>query len=259
MPLQEKLDSREFIVTVEIQPSVDDEMFELLKEMNCLKGRVDCLNVSELRKPSDVVDSLTTGKALVDNNFDTIFQTTTRNKHRPNLESDLIKAHQIGVQNILVFNEDYTLTGASREEKMFFHVDSAKLFSVLNNLKDGVDIKGHELPSNINFNLGSGANAGKGKKTPTQQLREMEQLVEQGARFFQTSPVFDLDEFKDFVKLVEPFGVSILAGVMLIRTAGMAQFVQKKPRHRCSGLDRRENDTSAGQTQGERRDFRASG
>jgi methylenetetrahydrofolate reductase (NADH) len=227
MSLQDRLQKGFFAVTVEIQPAVDDEIFKLLKDLGCLKGRVDCLNISELRKPSPEIDSLVTGKALMDQRFDAIYQTSTRQKHRPNLAADLLKAHQLGIDNILVFSEDYTLTGESREEKMFFHVDSAKLFSVLEHLGDGTDLKGHSLSSPVSFNIGSGADASKGKKTPTQELREMEQMVEHGTRFFQTSPVFDLDSLREFMRIVEPFGVSVLAGVVLLRNGEMARFIQK--------------------------------
>jgi methylenetetrahydrofolate reductase (NADH) len=228
MSLQEKLDRRQFVVTIEIQPAMDEGIYQLLNDMNCIKGRVDCMNVPEFKKPSQDIDSMVTGKALVDEKYETIYQTTTRRKHRPNLETDLLKAHQIGIQNVLVFSEDYSIGGASEDEKMFFHVDSAKLFSVLGSLKDGRDVKGKDLTAPVNFCLGSGVNAGGKKIGLDERLREMEQMVEQGTRFFQTSPVFDLDEFRDFVRIVEPFGVSILAGVMLLRTGEMARFVQKQ-------------------------------
>ena len=53
MPLQEKLDKKQFVVTIEVQPAVDDGMFQLLKEINCIKGRVDCLNITEIKKHSE--------------------------------------------------------------------------------------------------------------------------------------------------------------------------------------------------------------
>jgi methylenetetrahydrofolate reductase (NADH) len=228
MPLQEKLDRQQFVVTIEVQPAVDDGMFQLLKDINCIKGRVDCLNIPEFKKPSEDADSLATSKALVENRFETIYQTTTRDKHRPNLEADLIKADQIGIQNVLVFNEDYTISGDSEAERMFFHVDSAKLFSVLSCLKDGTDIKGKELNKSVNFLVGAGVDPSRGNALPTQGLRQMETMVAGGTRFFQTSPVFDLDKFKDFVYLIEPFGISVLAGVMLLRTGEMARYLKKQ-------------------------------
>jgi len=227
MAFLEKLETKPFVVTIEIQPTVDEEMHHLLSNMNCIKGRVDCLSIPEFKKPPQAVDSLSMSQVFTENRFDTIYQTTTRDKHRPCLEADLIKAHQLGIENVLVFNEDYTLSGASRQEKMFFHVDAAKLFSVMQCLKDGVDIKGQEIGKPVSFCLGAGVDASQGKKTPDRELREMESLLKGGARFFQTPPVFDLEEFKEFMRKVEPFRVPILAGVMLLRTGEMARFVSK--------------------------------
>ncbi len=227
MAFLEKLEKKPFVVTIEIQPTVDEEMHDLLTNLNCIKGRVDCLNIPEFKKPPKAVDSLSMSQVFTENKFDTIYQTTTRDKHRPSLEADLIKAHQLGIENVLVFNEDYTLSGTTKKEKMFFHVDSAKLFSVMECLKEGIDIKGQEIGGPVSFCLGAGVDASQGKKTPDQELREMESLLVGGARFFQTPPFFDLDEFKEFMRRVEPFRVPILAGVMLLRTGEMARFVSK--------------------------------
>jgi 5,10-methylenetetrahydrofolate reductase len=227
MTLSEKLEKNPFVVTIEIQPTVDEEIHKLLHEMNCLRGRVDCVAIPEFKKPVEAVDSLSMGRTLKEQRFDTIYQTTTRGKHRPNLEADLIKAHQIGIDNILVFSEDYTISGTSKEERMFFHVDSAKLFSVMQNLKEGRDLKGQDLEKSVSFFMGAGVDGSQGKRTPDQGLKEMEHMITQGTRFFQTPPVFDLDEFKDFMHRIEPFRVPVLAGVMLLRSAEMARFVSK--------------------------------
>ena len=227
MSFTDKLEKNPFVVTIEIQPTVDEEMHKLLMDIDGIRGRVDCLTIPEFKKPPEAIDSLSMGQAFKEKKYDTIYQTTTRGKHRPNLEADLLKAHQMGIDNVLVFNEDYMLSGTSREEKMFFHVDSAKLFSVMDSLKDGRDLKGQDIGKPVSFCLGAGADASQGKRTPDQELREMEKMITHGTRFFLTPPVFDLDEFKDFMRKVEPFGVPILAGVMLLRTGEMARFVSK--------------------------------
>jgi 5,10-methylenetetrahydrofolate reductase len=227
MALQEKLQKSPFVVTIEIQPTMDEEMHQLLRELDCIRGRVDCLTIPEFKKGPQAIDSLSMGRSFKEKKFDTLYQTTTRGKHRPNLEADLIKAHQIGIDNVLVFNEDYTLSGTSREEKMFFHVDSGKLFSVMESLKEGRDIKGHDIGQPVSFYVGAGVDASQGRRTPDQELREMETMIKHGTGFFLTPPVFDLEEFKGFMRKVEPFGVPIIAGVMLLRTGEMARFVNK--------------------------------
>jgi len=227
MALQETLEKKPFVVTIEIQPTVDDEMHKLLRDLDCIRGRVDCLTIPELKKPPEALDSLSMGRVFKEKKFDTLLQTTTRGKHRPNLEADLIKAHQLGIENVLVFSEDYTLSGTSEQEKMFFHVDSAKIFSVMECLREGRDLKGQDIGRPLSFYLGAGVDASHGKRTPDQELREMETMITHGTGFFLTPPVFDLDEFKGFMRRVEPFGVPIIAGVMLLRTGEMARFVSK--------------------------------
>ncbi len=228
MVFQEKLEKNPFVVTIEIQPTIDEEMHSLLKDLDCIRGRVDCLTIPEFKKPPKAVDSLSMGQTFKEKKFDTIYQTTTRGKHRPNLEADLMKAHQLGIDNVLVFGgEDYMISGVSKEEKMFFHVDSAKLFSVMETLKEGMDTKGQDIGMPLNFCLGAGVDPSQGKRTPDQELRQMETMVTHGTRYFLTPPVFDLDEFKDFMRKVEPFRVPVLAGVMLLRTGEMARFVGK--------------------------------
>ena len=41
MALQEKLEKSPFVVTIEIQPTVDEEMHKLLTDLDCIRGRVD--------------------------------------------------------------------------------------------------------------------------------------------------------------------------------------------------------------------------
>src|SRR4030065_753691 len=75
---------------------------------------------------------------------------------------DLIRASESGVENILAFTEDYRITGDSLQEIMFFHVDSGKLFSVIENLRGGHDILGKEISVKPNFCVGSGFYSGCG-------------------------------------------------------------------------------------------------
>jgi 5,10-methylenetetrahydrofolate reductase len=110
---------------------------------------------------------------------------------------------------------------------MFFHVDSGKLFSVVDNLREGVDVGGKDVGRRVELFVGSGVESRWGKNVPDLELKEMEEMVKKGTGYFLTAPVFDLDEFQQFVKRVEPFGIPVIAEVILVRTAGMAHFINK--------------------------------
>ncbi len=233
MKLKEALDKKKFVVTSEVQAPIDEEPEALIRRLELVRGRVDGVAVPELDIEGFVGGSIKTCELLKKNHFESIYQTTTRDKSRPQLEKDLLIAHEIGIENLLVFTEDYRITGDSLQEMMFFHVDSGKLASVLEHMREGVTVEGKELPSKAEFTLGSGVESRWGKDVPELELKEMEEMTRIGAGFFLTTPVFDVDLFEKFIRHVKGFGVPVIAEVMILRTAGMAQFLN---RHLKSGL-----------------------
>ena len=234
MNLKEALEKKRFVVTSEIQAPFGDEEPELIVEnLSKVKGRADGLSVAEVELEGVVGDTIKTCGLLNQNNLNAIYQTTTRDKNRYQLQKDLTLAHDTGIDNLLVFTEDYRIAGDSLQESMFFHVDSGKLASVMDHLKQGVTIEGKELDKKVDFTLGSGVEPPRGKNMPKRGLEEMEDMMNVGTGYFLTTPIFDPDQFSRFMKQVEPFKVSVIAEVMILRTAGMGKFLN---RHFKSGL-----------------------
>jgi len=192
-----------------------------------VRGRVDGVAVPELEIEGMVGDSIKTCSLLRENRFESIYQTTTRDKSRPDLQKDLILAHESGVENLLVFTEDYRITGDSLQEMMFFHVDAGKLASVLTHIRQGSTVDGKELSSPVEFVLGSGVESGWGKNVPEMEMKEMEEMTKIGTGYFLTTPIFDVERFEKFMKHAGTFRVPVIAEVMILRTAGMAQFLNR--------------------------------
>ena len=234
MNLKDSLEKKKFVVTSEIQaPMGEDDPQELIKSLNRVKGRVDGVSISEVELEGVVGDSIQTCDLLRKNRFNAIYQTTTRDKNRVQLQRDLTLAHDAGVENLLVFTEDYRISGDSLQESMFFHVDSGKLSSVLEHMKQGQTIDGNTLDKKVDFMLGSGVETPWGKNLPKRGMEEMEDMVNVGTGYFLTTPIFDLDQFEKFMKQVNTFGVPVIAEVMILRTGSMAKFLN---RHFKSGM-----------------------
>ncbi len=124
MKLKESLKEKKFVVTSEIQPPIDEDPKEIIKKLELVRGRVDGLTVPEFEIEGVITDTIKTCELLKENRFEAIYQTTLREKDRLQIQKDLIRAHETGVENILAFTEDYRITGDSLQEMMFFHVDS---------------------------------------------------------------------------------------------------------------------------------------
>ncbi|MCP3899781.1 MAG: methylenetetrahydrofolate reductase [Desulfobacteraceae bacterium] len=234
MNLKDALEKKRFVVTSEIQaPLGDDEPEELIENLKKIRGRVDGVSVSEVELEGVVGDNIKTCDLLKQNRFNAIYQTTTRDKNRFQLQKDLTLAHESGVENLLVFTEDYRISGDTLQESMFFHVDSGKLSSVLDHMKEGQTIDGKEMPEKVDFVLGSGVETPWGKNVPKRGMEEMEDMMNVGTGYFLTTPIFDLDQFERFMNQVGTFNVPVIAEVMILRTAGMGKFLN---RHFKSGL-----------------------
>jgi 5,10-methylenetetrahydrofolate reductase len=227
MKLEESLKSKKFIVTSEIQPPIGTGIQDLVRNIDRIRGRIDALTVPELKIEGLVTDTMGTCRALKEQKFDPILQTTCREKTRIDIQDHLIKASEAGIENILAFTEDYRITGDSLQEIMFFHVDSGKLFSVMESLWEGHDISGKELPSKSRFCVGSGIDASWGKKVPDLELKEMEELAGLGTQYFLTTPIFDIDSFNQFMNRVGPIRIPVIAEIILVRSAEMGLFLNK--------------------------------
>lgn len=233
MKLKEALEKKKFAVTTEVQAPIEQDPENLIKSLNLIRGRVEGVSLTEVELQGIVGDTIKTCQALKENRFESIYQTTTRDKNRIQLQKDLISAHHAGIDNLLVFTEDYRITGDSLQEMMFFHVDAGKLQSVLEHFRDGRSVEGEDLEDRPDFFLGSGVESAWGKNVPDLELKEMEEMTKLGAGYFLTTPVFDVEKFEKFLSRTNTFGIPVIAEVLILRTAGMARFLN---RHLRQGL-----------------------
>ncbi len=56
---------------------------------------------------------------------------------------------------------------------------------------------------------------------------KFEKKITAGANFFQTQAIYDVDKFKKFMTTARRHNVKIIAGLVLLKSAGMANFMNK--------------------------------
>lgn len=227
MSLREALDANKFIVTSEIHLPHGKSPEDYLTEIYGLWGRVDGVRFQPFSTDAAISDSVGLCRLLREKKFDPVFQVATRDRNRLEIQEALVQASSVGVQNLLVFSDDYRITGDSFQEMMFFHVDVGKFFSVIDSLKRGIDVHGKDLSSGADFFIGSAIEAGFGGNPPDMELREMENLIEHGTRYFITTPVFDVDQFAKFVKKVAPLGIPIIAELLMLHSGMQARMLKR--------------------------------
>ena len=230
MSLKESLENKRFLVSCEIHLTEEKNPEDYLEGIYNVLEPVDAVCLQPLSTETETEVSIALCRLLRQKGFDPVFQVDTRNRNRLEIQDTLMNASSAGVSNLLVFSDDHRITGDSLDEMMFFHVDMGKFFSVIDSLRQGFNVRGKELEGPKEFLIGSGVEAGFGGNVPDMELREMEEMVERGTRYFLTTPVFDVDQFSRFVKRVAPLGIPFIAELVLLRSGMTGRMLRRLAR-----------------------------
>ena len=177
-----------------------------------LRSRVQALNVTDQQSSVMRLGSLASCHLLIDRGIETIFQMTTRDRNRIALQSDLLSAYVMGVENVLCLTGDYVTLGDHPHAKAVFDLDSVGLLRAAKSLEQGRDMSDKELKGVPKFFLGAVVTPGANPLEP--QLFKMEKKVLSGAQFFQTQAVYEPAKFESFMKYAEQFKVPVLVGII---------------------------------------------
>jgi 5,10-methylenetetrahydrofolate reductase len=226
MSLKALLQQDKFVITCEVGPLKGTDTEEINEIAELLKGRVDATNVTDQQSAVMRLGSLATCHLLIEKDLDPIFQVTCRDRNRIALQSDLLSAWVLGIRNILSITGDLPALGDHPQAKPVFDLDSVQLLWAINQLNEGHDMVGNELHGKPEFFSGAVVNPGADDGAALElQLLKMEKKIQAGAKFFQTQAIYDVDRFAQFMKRVEGFGIPVLAGIIPLKSAGMARFM----------------------------------
>ncbi|MEW6170856.1 MAG: methylenetetrahydrofolate reductase, partial [Candidatus Omnitrophota bacterium] len=142
------------------------------------------------------------------------------------LQSDILSAASLGIENLLILTGDHPKLGDHPEAKAVFDLDSVQLLQVVRKLEAGTDMKGNKLEGSApRFCVGAVVNPGADPLEP--QIIKMEKKIEAGAEFFQTQAVYDVKQFENFLSKTKHLKTKIMAGIVLLKSAGMAKYMNK--------------------------------
>ena len=226
--MRELLETGKFVVTAEVGPLKGTDTTEINEVAEILRGRVNAANVTDQQSSVMRLGSLATCHLLIDKGLEPIFQMTCRDRNRLALQSDLLSASALGIENVLAITGDLPALGDHPQAKPVYDLDSVQLLWVINKLNEGYDMAGNELKGKPNFFSGAVVNPGADTEAALElQLIKMERKIEAGARFFQTQAIYDVDAFAKFMKRVEGLKIPVLGGIIPLKSAGMARFMNK--------------------------------
>ena len=235
------------VITAETGPPKGVDIEELLANAELMRGRVDALNVTDQQSSAMRLGSLAICHVIKEKGLEPVFQLTCRDRNRIALQSELLSAHVLGAENVLCLTGDHVTLGDHPEAKPVFDLDSVSLLQAATALQQGRDMAQKELAGSPSFCLGAVVSPASDPIEP--QIIKMEKKVKAGARFFQTQAVYEPRKFEEFMKSVAHLNVPVLVGIVLLRSPGMARFMNRNvagvhvPNDLIDEMDKAENRT----------------
>lgn len=223
--LSRKMGDNRYIITAELAPPHGSRMADFLRMAAFVAPHVDAINVTDNQGANMRMTPLTAAALLVREGIEPIMQITCRDRNRLALQSDLLGAAAMGIHNILALTGDHIGCGDHSQGRAVFDLDSVLLIQAIQGLNEGRDINGKALDGKTTFFVGAAAAPEVEPFIVTRPKLVKKSLA--GARFFQTQAIFEPQRLAMFCEIVQPLGVKVIAGVLVLKSAKMADFINR--------------------------------
>ncbi len=225
MNFREKLLSGKFVVTAEISPPKGTDIKGMLKEADFLKNIVDAINITDNQRAVMRMSPVAACSVLKQHGYEAIMHLTCRDRNRLALQSELLGAFALGINNVLVMSGDHPIKGDHAGAKPVYDLDSVQLLELIQKLNKGTDFSGSLLEGTPDFFAGAATNTELNELS----LIKLGKKIKAGARFIQTQAVFDIERFSGFMdklNAIEP-RIKVIAGIIPLKSEKSARFLNK--------------------------------
>jgi 5,10-methylenetetrahydrofolate reductase len=227
--LEKILDSGRFAVTAEAGPPKGTSAAVVQKKGEILRNCCDAVNVTDNQTAIVRMSSLAGCVLLKQGGVEPVMQMVVRDRNRLALQSDVLGAIGLGIGNFLCLSGDHQKFGNHPTARGVFDIDSIQLIQTLKKMRDEKKfLSGEEISGEVPMFIGAAANP---FADPFEyRVKRLAKKVRAGADFIQTQAVYDVPKFAKYMKMVCDEGldkqVHIMAGIIPIRTLGMARYMR---------------------------------
>ena len=227
--LEKMLGQGEFAVTSECGPPRGADAEVIKKKGALLKGTVDAINVTDNQTSVVRMSSFSSCVLLTQIGLEATLQMVTRDRNRIAIQSDILGAAALGINNILCLSGDHQKFGDHSTAKNVYDIDSIHLIQTVKHMRDeGKFLGGEELKGIPKLFIGAAANP---FADPFEsRVVRLAKKVAAGVQFIQTQCIFNLERFAEWMEQVRDRGlhekVHILGGVTPMKSVGMANYMK---------------------------------
>ena len=229
--LEKVLSGGLFAVTGELGPPKGNDISVIKRKADLLRGVVDAVNVTDNQTAIVRMSSIATSNFLIQMGLEPVMQMTTRDRNRIAIQSDIFGATALGIKNMLCLTGDHHTFGNQVDAKNVHDLDSIQLIDCVRTMRDHKTLLGgqEKIEGEIKLFIGAAENPF-GDPFEFRAIR-LAKKATAGVDFIQTQCIYDMNRFKEWMKMVRDLGVHekvhILAGVTPLKSVGMARYMAK--------------------------------
>jgi 5,10-methylenetetrahydrofolate reductase len=225
MSFQKRLSSGEFVVLAEMNTPKGVDISRLVTDARRVKGRVDAIVVPDMDNGVMRMSALAGGVLMHQQGMEAIIHVYSRDRNRMAIQGDLLAAHVLGIQNLIVVHSEDMANSDHREAKPVNDLDEIELLEVIGKLQEGTDMAGFDLDGSPVFNAGCTLSPVAAGDELKKELDRVRAKIAAGARFVVTPPVFDIERFSELMRAAGDLGVPIIPTVFLIKSVAVARYI----------------------------------
>jgi methionine synthase I (cobalamin-dependent)/5,10-methylenetetrahydrofolate reductase len=226
--LARKLEAREFVVTVELDPPRGHTVDKLVQGAKLLKERgVEIVDINDGSLGRVRMAVLPTALLIREAaGLEPNMHFTCRDRNLMGIQADLLGANALGIRNILAMTGDPPRAGDYVNATAVFDVDAIGLLEIVRRMNEGLDATGNGIGEPTAFCVGAALNPS--AADVDREIERLHRKVEAGARWLQTQPVYDLETFERFLERAGSVPVPVLVGVLPLHSARHAEFLHNE-------------------------------
>jgi len=225
MTFQKQLAAKEFVVLAEMHTPKGVNISRLVNDARKVKGRVDAVVIPDMDNGIMRMSALAGGVLMQQQGIESVMHVYCRDRNRMALQGDILAAHVLGIQNLIVAHSEDITEGDHREAKPVNDIDEVQLLETIGKLQKGKDMEGFELDGIPTYNTGCTFGNYTDAKSMEAQLNLAKAKVDAGAKYIITPPVFDMQHFSSFYGKLAELGVPVIPTVFLIKSLASAQYI----------------------------------
>ncbi|MBN1847374.1 MAG: methylenetetrahydrofolate reductase [Deltaproteobacteria bacterium] len=225
MNFQKKFASGEFVFLAEMNTPKGVDISEMITNARRIKDRIDGVIIPDMDNGVMRMSALGGAVLMRQQGIETIIHVYGRDRNKMAIQGDILAAHVLGIQGILVVRGEEMASGDHTDARVVDDLDEEGILRAIASLQKGIDLAGFELKGTPKFVTGCTLGPYKDDDGLERVITAAAKKVEAGAGFIVTPPVFDIDRFSILMERLKPLNIPVIPTIFLLKTVGIARYM----------------------------------